>query len=182
VKAILGTGVGHQIAAFLEQAAVAIEAIAKFKITVVGRHHAAKILQKHRIGRGLLQPILADATQKYLGIVAALFPQLAIEPEKQRAHTALPTVDQVVRELFQPLEFGWNAGLNFERETGTGHVSGASVGGKGVRGDSAPGTREYACEHPYHSSVQCKFRDTHRGDKLRQTDHADGASPERGSP
>src|SRR5262245_57948739 len=90
-------------------------------VRVVHRYDTGVGFEKPGILRGRIEPRLRDATQEQREVPTAGVVQLAVEVSKELTQVAVPAVGQIARELGQSREIRWNAGSDFERESGAGH-------------------------------------------------------------
>src|SRR5262245_27764638 len=90
-------------------------------IRIVDRYDTGVGFEEAGILRGRVEPRLRDATQEQREVPTARVVQLAVEVSKELAQVAVPAVDQIARELGQSRQIRWNAGSDFERESGAGH-------------------------------------------------------------
>src|SRR5690242_4997140 len=88
-------------------------------IGIIGRKNAVVIRQKYLIlGRPQQQGFI-DALEKRFRIMSHRSPQAGIQPGKQRACRAVPTVPEVIGQFFQAREPGGNFGIDRNSECST---------------------------------------------------------------
>ncbi len=115
VQAELGAEVGDQV---LVRIQVLLDTAAGLlaMIGVVGHQDAVVILQEDPVLQRGLQPLLGDAAQEHLGVVAAGLPQLPVQAVEQVAHLAIPGIEQVLGQLAQTFQAFRQPGLDFQFE------------------------------------------------------------------
>src|SRR5690606_10099008 len=122
-----GAEVGDQVLLRIEQ--VAKGGLGRrLAVVVVSRQDPVVVLHVDAVFGRILEPLLGDAPQEYLGVVAAAFPQPRVEAVEQVAYRAVPAVEQIVGELGEPGEGRGQGRLYFQDVARTVHVtSGASM-------------------------------------------------------
>ena len=114
VQAELGAEIGHQLVLFRVQVVPDLLARRLAVVAVIGRQGTDIVLHVDPVLGGGIQTFLGHPAQEQLGIVAALVPQLRVQPVEQAAHRSVPAVEQVVGQLLQTCQLPWQGGLDFD--------------------------------------------------------------------
>ncbi len=120
VEAVLRTEVGDQILLAVELA-LDLGGQAVRQIGLEARERPPIEVHERGVVGGLLEPPLRDAPQQHAGVVADGVPEAVVERAEERAHLAVPRVEEVVRELRQALERLGNARAHLQSEQSSRH-------------------------------------------------------------
>ncbi len=120
VNTEFGAEVGDEVPLRIEQP-VDLRAHPRPMVGIVAGEDSVEVLHVDPVLGSLLEPLLRDPAQEHLGIVAALFPEVAIEAEEQRTDLPIPAVEQIVGQLVEARQRFGKPGLDLQRVAGARH-------------------------------------------------------------